>query len=205
MKDAAIDAIRRAAIEHGIDPAYALAVAERENDRFDPAARNSKTILGIYQMSGKLRGKYGGDRADSLDPFDQATAWGRFQPDLRREMSGVLGRDPSDPESYLGHHFGGRRAARMMQDDPERSVYDYFTPEELRINPHIGKAGTIGRLSETITADISRRMQKYGGESAPDFAQFGELLEQQPELGTTRAPQTAAASVDFSQFGDLVS
>ena len=107
-------AIEQAAREQGVSPAYALAVAERES-QFDPNAKSSKTIQGIYQMQGGHRQQYG--IGDSRDPYTQASGWGRFQHDVRKEMAGPLGRDPTDAEAYLGHHFGGVRAGRMMKMD----------------------------------------------------------------------------------------
>jgi hypothetical protein len=195
------DAIVRAARELGIDPATALAFAERES-AFNPTARSSKTIRGLYQMRGDLRGRYG--VGDSDDPYEQTLGWGRFAGDLRKEMSGRLGRDPSDSELYLGHHFGGRRGARMLGMDPETSVADVFTPYELSINPHIRKAGTVGTLNTSTMADIDRRRSKYGGAAteAPDFSSFGDLAPEQPATRTARAPSSAA--MDFSSFGDLV-
>lgn len=197
-------AIVRAAQESGIDPATALAFAERESS-FNPGARSSKTIRGLFQMRGDLRGKYG--VGDTDDPYEQAAGWGRFAGDLRKEMSGGMGRDPNDAELYLGHHFGGRRAVRMLSKlDPGTSVGEVFTPYELSINPHIVKAGTIGALTSSTMGDIDRRRAKYGGQTTlADFSSFGDLVPDQQPAGRTRAPRMAAAAPDFSQFGTPVS
>jgi hypothetical protein len=195
LPDAVRDAIWRAAIENGTNPAYALAVAERENAKGDPAARNSKSILGIYQMSGKLRHKHGA--GDSLDPYEQAAGWNRSLAPLRSEMARVLGRDPSDGEIYLGHHFGSGRAARMLRSDPNGSAAEWFSHEERRLNPHIDRAGTVGRLNETITSDITQRMKRYGAD-LPDFSDMGEIVDT-PTTKSKAAPMTAA--LDFSSLG----
>ncbi len=225
------DAIIRAAQEHGIDPTIALAIAQRESN-FDPRARNSKTIRGMYQMRGDHRAKYG--IGDSDDPYHQTKGWGAFFKDVKKEMASKLGRDPTDAEGYLGHHFGGVRAGRMLKMDPNTTVDQVFTPYEMSINPHFARAGTVGRLNSTILADMGKRQAKFGG-AAPDlglidFAKMGEPVEQDPpdfsgfgdaaepsfqaanlnmapsSQGPNLKPSAPAASSapDFSQFGDPV-
>lgn len=189
------EAIVRAAREEGIDPATALAIAARESS-FNPQARNSKTIRGLFQMRGDLRGKYG--VGDSDDPYAQAMGWGRFFKDVKGEMSGTLGRDPTDAEAYAGHHFGGKRASRMMQMDPATPVDAVFTPQEMRLNPHFAKAGTVGNLLADVTTDIDRRRSKFGAEGIdlPDLSEFGTPL-QTAQTG----PDTGADLPDLSEFG----
>ena len=225
MKPEVRSAIVQAANENGIDPAYALAVAERESSG-NPNAKSSKSIYGLFQMRGALREKYGA--GDSADPLTQARAWAAFTKDLKKEMLPHLGREPTDRELYLGHHFGGARAARMIAGkiDPGADVADVFSPNELAINPHIGKAGTVGRLTSTIQADIGRRQAKHGGaqpagmsvfppsneaakSNKPDFSQYGQPVAGAP-ASVTAAPSPAAEKrpppepVDFSEFGQAV-
>lgn len=190
MSDAVREAIRRAAEEDGIDPATAFAFAERESS-FNPRAHSSKTIHGLFQMRGDLRQQYGS--GDSDDPYEQAKGWGRFYNDLKAGMSRRLGRDVTDAEAYAGHHFGEGRGARMFNMHPDTPVDQVFTRDELAINPHIGRAGTVGNLLADVTGDIDRRRGKWGGQTAAlDFSQF-EGYE---------APPQQAASLDFSQFGE---
>lgn len=192
-------AILRAAAEDGIPPSLAMAIADRESS-FNPQARNSKTIRGMFQMKGDLRAKYG--VGDSDDPYAQAKGWGAFIKDVRKEMAGPLGRDPSDTESYLGHHFGGVRAGRMLGMDPSTPVDTVFTPREMRENPHFAKAGTVGALNSSIIADIGRRQTKFGAE-VPDFAEFGEPV-QTASAGAAMPPAvTGGPAPDLSSFGQI--
>lgn len=211
------EAIERAAAEHGIDPAVALAIAERES-RFDPRARNSQTIRGMYQMRGDHRARYG--IGDSDDPYAQAKGWGSFFKDVKREMGSALGRDPTDAEGYLGHHFGGVRAGRMMKMDPATPVDQVFTPYERSINPHFDRAGTVGALNSTILADMEKRRAKFGGVAPAvdfasaadpaaaaephDFSAFGQEVDQ-PSIQTAdlnmKPEQAASSAPDFSNFG----
>lgn len=194
-------AILRAAAEDGIPPSLAMAIADRESS-FNPRARNSKTIRGMFQMKGDLRAKYG--VGDSDDPYAQAKGWGAFIKDVRKEMAGPLGRDPSDTESYLGHHFGGVRAGRMLGMDPSTPVDTVFTPREMRENPHFAKAGTVGALNSSIIADIGKRQTKFGA-SVPDFAAFGEPISPVSDVAQQQGPagRPSSAGPDLSSFGQL--
>lgn len=176
--DAIHEAIIRAAVEAGEDPAFALAVAERESN-FDPNAKASKTIRGLYQMSQDLRGRY--NIGGSVDPYTQASGWMRFIGDTRRQMASRLGRDPTPSELYLGHYFGPGRASSMLNGwyPPNTDVRDVFTDEEIRGNPNIARAGTIGNLSNSITADMERRRQRFAGGGA-DYGLAGQALAMDP-------------------------
>lgn len=179
-------AIVRAAEEEGIDPATALAWASRESS-FDPKARASKSIFGLYQMSGALRRQYG--IGDTIDPYEQTKGFARYYRGLKKEMAGVLGRDPTDTEAYLGHHFGGARGARTIGMDPATPVSSVFTPYERSLNPHFDRAGTIGNLTGSINTDIGRRYAKFGG-------QGGQQSE--PLDFTTAATGKQPELMDFS-------
>lgn len=203
------DAIVKAAKAAGEDPAYALAVAERESS-FNPAARSSKTIAGIYQMRGDLRAKYGA--GDSLDPGDQAAGWMRSLPDIRSQMRSVLGRDPTDQEAYLGHHYGATRAARTLKMDPDTPVSAIFTPQEMAGNPHFARAGTIGNLNDSVMADVGKRMARFGGASDAATAEPADLSSYGTAVASSEdAPSKPVANVqspptapDLSSFGDAV-
>ena len=217
MRQAEQQAIMQAAREAGIEPSVALAIAERES-RFDPRARSSKTIRGMFQMRGDHRAKYG--IGDSDDPVAQTKGWAAFFKDVKREMAGPLGRDPTDAEGYLGHHFGGVRAGRMMKMAPDTPVDQIFTPREMAENPHFARAGTVGALNSTILADIGKRQAKFGGGAGEpvDFAAYGEPVEplfpQTADFSSASSEgpnlklgsvQAASSAPDFSNFGVPVS
>lgn len=197
------EAIVRAAQEQGVDPAFALAVASRESN-FNPTARASKTIRGMFQMRGDLRNQYG--VGDSIDPYQQAKGWGSFIGGVKKDMAGTLGRDPTDEEAYLGHHFGAKRAARMIDMDPSTPVDAVFTPQEMSLNPHFAKAGTVGNLNSSVMADIDSRKSQFGGQIAPppdlsslgepvappDLSSLGDLAEQTPSAAAPSAPDLAS-------------
>lgn len=192
------DAIERAAAEDGVDPSTALAYAERESS-FNPQARSSKTIRGLYQMRGDLRQQYG--VGDSDDPYTQTKGFNRLLADNKKAMSSRLGRDVDDAEAYAGHHFGAGRAASMFRMDPNTDVGEVFTPREMAENPHFARAGTVGNLLGSVTGDIRRKSERYGGgESDLDFSAMGEPTDNQPAAMASASP----ATLDFSQFGEPV-
>lgn len=174
-------AIVRAAHEAGISPAYGLATAERESS-FNPDAGGRGTIKGLFQMSGALRKQYGIPENATVD--QQAKGFVAFTRDLRDDMAERLGREPTDVETYMGHHFGGARAARIIaRTDPSTPVSDLFTPNELAGNPHIVKAGTAGALTQSIAGDMERRVGQHQQPSREDFAKFGQLGTPPERLG----------------------
>lgn len=199
MPDSLRDTIARVAREEGIDPAYALAVAERESN-FTPNLGGQGSIRGLYQMTRAARRQVG--LPDNASPEDQTRAFARFTKAMQGEMRGVMGRDPTDDETYLGHHFGGNRAGHVVAGHyGGYAPGDVFSPREMAGNPHFGKASSMDALARSIKTDMGRRRSKFGGagESGPiDFAQFGQ------HDGEQASPERAAAVpgvVDFSQFG----
>lgn len=191
-----------AAEQSGMDPTFALAIADRESG-FNPNARNSKTIAGAYQMSGPLRQQYG--IGDSTDIGQQTQGWSKFFRQNKYDMAKVLGRAPTDEEGYLGHFYGSTRAARMMKMDPATPVDQVFTPSERAQNPQFDKAGTVGALNSSVLADVKARHAKYQ-DAVPDFSSEAEGAADKPDfasMGTPvdQSPPSAAAAPDFSQFG----
>lgn len=189
--------IERAAIEDGVDPATALAYAERESS-FNPQARSSKTIHGLYQMRGDLRQQYG--VGDSTDPYAQTKGFNRLLADNKKAMSSKLGRDVDDAEAYAGHHFGAGRAASMFRMDPNTDVSEVFTPREMAENQHFAKAGTVGNLLGEVTSDITRRRTTYGGDSSLDFSAMGDPTDDQPAAMAS----ASTGALDFGQFAEPV-
>jgi hypothetical protein len=167
MDPAIEDAIRRVGARHGIDPALMMAIAERESS-FNPHAGSGSPYSSAYGLFQLLKGegsRYGGN---STDPEEQTDAWARYIAPVRQEMARVLGRDPTGPELYAGHYWGGTRAARMVSGayDHDTPLSSVFTPREMAANPNFGRAGTVGKLTSSVLNDIDRRMGKFGGAGA---------------------------------------
>jgi hypothetical protein len=189
------DTIARVAQEEGIDPSYALAVADRESG-FNPNARASRTIAGLYQMTGTLRNQYGA--GDSADPATQTRAFAAFTKDNQAQMASQLGRQPTGPELYMGHFWGANRAAGVIAGQHAGlAPSDVFTPNELAQNPELAKGSSAGGLAGTIMADISRRQAKYGGNSDNPIGHG----DNSPAGGTDFASYGDPKGFNFAQFG----
>jgi hypothetical protein len=118
-------------------------------------------------------------------------------------MRTALGRDPTDTEAYLGHHFGGVRGARTLNMDPSTPISAVFTPYERSLNPHFDRAGTIGNLTRGINADIDRRYAKYGGTGGQTgAAEPLDFTKQVADLSGGASQTSGAAEpapLDFTQ------
>lgn len=185
---------------HGIDPATALAIAERESSLNPSSRAGTSSAYGLFQLTQANRDKYGGS---SQDPAEQAEAWGKFIQGTKREMQGVLGREPTGSELYSGHFFGGTRAARMLskydQDTPVASV---FTPRELAANPLIGRAGTTGALTNSVMGDIDRRQKKFAGivGAPPGTPEASADPQGGAAIAPPAGPRGPAQDMDFSSM-----
>ena len=153
------------------DVPFALAVAERESS-FKHDAKASKTIRGLFQMDAETRAKYG--LGEDATPEQQAAAFEKEIKARSAELGKALGRNPTQAESYLAWHFGARGAGQLLSADPNTSTKDWvfstFGDKARAVwdqNKHIRDAGTVGNLVQSISADIGKRVQKYGGESGP--------------------------------------
>ena len=196
-------AIEKVAAETGASVPYLLATAERESS-FNPNSGGSGSISGLYQATGGLQRQYG----IQGDAEGQTRGYVGFLKDLRRDMGQRMGRAPTDAETYMGHHFGASRGAGIAsgQIAPDTPVSDVFTPNELRLNPHIVKAGTVGWLKDATIADMERRMGNFRakddvtGRNTPlqagDFAKFGAPAGVQPGMDPNLAPIDQDATRD---------
>jgi hypothetical protein len=200
-------AITQASTEAGVDPAFAMAVADRESS-FNPNAHASKSIYGLFQMSGDLRSQWGA--GNSSDPYTQAKGWTAFIGNTKQQLSQRLGRDPTDPELYLAHYWGTGRAARIIsgQIDPSTPVQDVFTPQELRGNPNLVRLGTVGNAANDITADIARRYAKFGGSTpwansqlAADDSGGGGGAPVTDYSGPTGSPTSPTSPTSLAGYG----
>lgn len=200
-----IDYARR----NGIDPSYMLATAERESS-FNPNLGGTGTIKGAYQMTRALRQQYGiPEHGATLE--QQNAGFHKYTDDLRKDMSRRMGRDPTDSELYMGHHFGPYRASKMAtgQYHPNTPVQQIFNPLEMRGNPHFARAGTVGNLTQQTLGDMDRRLGKYTGEKPQDPLLAGgppgrgepdDFSEYAEGYDKTKQAAGNSAADDFSEF-----
>lgn len=201
----------------GIDPSYMLATAERESN-FNPNLGGTGTIRGAYQMTRALRQQYGVPEGNATLE-QQSAGFHKYTDDLRKDMAKRMGRDPTDSELYMGHHFGPYRASKMAmgQYHPNTPVQQIFSPLELRGNKHIVNAGTTGRLTQQTMGDMDRRLSKYNGQGGQDPMLAGgppgrgdgmlpdDFSEYAEGYDKTKQASAGGAVDDFSEFADKMS
>jgi hypothetical protein len=198
------------ATQNGIDPAYMLATAERESG-FNPNLGGTGTIKGAYQMTRALRQQYGiPEQGATLD--QQNRGFAAYTNDLRGNMRKFMGRDPSDSELYMGHHFGPYRASKMATGayHPNTPVTQVFSPLELRGNPHIVRAGTTGRLAQNTLSDMDRRLAKHGGQGGgpvlaggpPGRGDPDNAIDDFSEYAEGYDKNASATPTDFSEYAE---
>jgi len=192
---AILDAINRMADEYGIPRETALAFAERESS-FNPQGTSGTPLssaYGLFQLLKAERARYGGS---SDDPYEQASAWGRYIQGTRDDMKRILGRDPSGSELYLGHLIGGPRAGRILAGKigADTPIQDVMSAKELAANPFMVKARTAGGLSSSVLADMDRRQARWGGDGAARFDPGAYGAAEDLDLGQYHLPSTAYAS-----------
>jgi len=106
---------------------------------------------------------------------------------------------------YMGHHFGGQRAAeifRDLQENPSMSTTEAFTPRELRANEYLKDAGTLAgvlqnwrtRQPELFDGMTGRQATQLLGQNAPAAARAPAGNTPAPAAPTTPpiGPQVAA-------------
>jgi hypothetical protein len=152
---------------------YALAVAERESS-FKHDAKASKTIRGLFQVDGPTREQYG--IPESGDTEAQARGFDKMTGDRVAALGKAIGRAPTAKDAYLAHRYGVGGATALLNADPEMStkdwVFETFGNKARAVwdqNPDVRKAGTVGNLINRESADIERRMAKYGGDANAEY------------------------------------
>jgi hypothetical protein len=105
-----------------------------------------------------------------------------------------------------------------LKMDPSTPVDAIFTQQEMSLNPHFARAGTIGNLNETVMGDIGKRMARFGGDvSTPatgvsataepaDLSAYGTPVASPEDassmpVASLQSPPTAP---DLSSFGTPV-
>lgn len=150
---------------------YRKRVAQIESGG-NPQARNASGAAGLYQFMPATAAQYG--LADPTDPVAAGAAFDRFTADNRRALTKSLGREPSEPETYLAHQQGAAGAAALLQD-PKRSAVDALTAA------YGGKRGrALAAIvqnggTETMTAGefAGKQMARYGGQAPAPAQQPG--------------------------------
>ena len=133
---------------------YQRTVAQLESGGNPNDQSKTSSSSGLWGMLGANQRKYGSD----LNGFQA------FTNDTRREMTGVLGQQPTGEQSYFGHYLGGARGARVARGDyDDLAPAHVFSPRELAANKEFRDHATVGELAAAIRQRYAKASGQGGG------------------------------------------
>lgn len=107
--------------QHGLPMGYLSNTAQIESGG-NPSAKNpNSTASGLYQFTKGTAEQYG--LTDPMNPEASTDAMIRLTKDNQKELTRLLGREPTSGELYLAHQQGAHGAAKLIQN-PEMKATD---------------------------------------------------------------------------------
>ncbi|TXI93652.1 MAG: hypothetical protein E6Q33_02755 [Neisseriales bacterium] len=150
--------VARVARQGGLDPLYALAVGGMESG-FDTAAKSkTSTAKGAFQFTDATRKRYGLSENATLQ--EQTDAFNKLTTDNLNQLRGGLGREPSNQELYLAHHFGGGGANQLLKADKSAPVSQVVDQKVIDANPYM-KGKTVGEVIAINNSKYNQEAKKY--------------------------------------------
>lgn len=150
--------VARVAQQGGLDPLYALAVGGMESG-FDTAAKSkTSSAKGAFQFTDATRKRYGLSENATLQ--EQAAAFNKLTSDNLNQLRGGLGREPSNQELYLAHHFGAGGANQLLKADKNAPVSDVVDQKVIDANPYM-KGKTVGEIIAINSSKYNQEAKKY--------------------------------------------
>jgi hypothetical protein len=186
----------------GVDPHLMLTIAQAESS-FNPNAKASKTIFGVFQLSKALREKYGIPESRKGDILLQSSAMAQElkSHQLRLEANGIK----PTPASMWGMHFLGPAGyVAMAQANPDADAYEVYRSVAgtriagLAFNGSNGALLKPGMTAGQVMAGIERNISSKGksvaglvtvegvGPGAGAFEVMGHKLEHLDEADVAR-------------------
>lgn len=182
-----VASIRSIAAQEGIDPDFAVRVAEIESS-LNPQAQNPNSSAGgLYQfIDDTWEGLGGGDKTD---PDLSARRFAELTRRNAGQLEEALGRPPEAWEMYLAHQQGAEGARRLLTN-PEARAVDVVGADAVRLNG--------GRLDMTAGEFAATWRTKYGAAGAGPVAR-GQYAAARPaetfgEFGPLDPPRSERAA-----------
>lgn len=160
--------IASAAAKYGIDPAYLVSTGRIESGmRNLPASGDPRrTASGVFQFTSDTAQRFGLPRDASTATLEQqADAAARLAASNKRDLTNVLGRDPTNGELYLAHFLGSGGAAKVLSANPNTPIDQLVSAEAIKQNTGILQ----GRTAGDITRWAEGKMISFGGGGADRF------------------------------------
>lgn len=178
------DIIRQKALEYGVDPTTALAIAKIESN-FNPAPTTGNGG-GLFQLDQDWWKQYGNGQ-NINDPTANADAFMRYyKGSLLPGLTKALGHMPTPGEIYLGHQQGIQGATALLQN-PDRIAADTisgFYPNLATATSAItGNGGRKDMTGAQFASLWNDRLNSAARSIDPNFAGANSTV-----VGTPRQP-----------------
>lgn len=203
------DIIRRKALEYGVDPTTALAIAKIESN-FNPAPTTGNGG-GLYQFD-KTNWANFGSGADVTDPVANADAFMRYyKGSLLPGLTKELGRMPTPGELYLAHQQGVKGAAALLAN-PSGIAADtlsgFYKDLPTAISAITGNGGQKDMTGQQFASLWNNRFNSAARSIDPNFAgadsavvgvpgtpamMVADATAAPPQAAPAQAPDTAAS------------
>ncbi len=140
------DKIKDAAISAGIDPNFALRIAQHESG-FNPNAINDKSSAsGIFQLTNATAQSNGISDLSKKNQIDVNIRAGiNNLKNIAHGLHTFFNRDPTAGEVFLGEHLGLLGSKRLFNSDKNTMLSQLFNHSVLKANPQF-KNMTSGQL-----------------------------------------------------------
>lgn len=168
------DMIVRVAKSVGVDPTLALAVATRENAKFDPKLKSDvpgSTAEGLFQVTDPAYAdalkKFGlKDRADSFflgksNPYINALAGITNLKTISEGLQKFFGRDPTRGEIYLGEMYGLSGSEKLFSAKHDTAVSHILSRKAIQ-NNNLDPNMTAGQLIRSSNDNINKTAVSIG-------------------------------------------
>lgn len=148
--------IAGAAKKSGVDELYTLAVGGIESSLNPIATNPNSTASGLFGLTKGARGgrKIGADTAAEVQQFADLTNSNRMQ------LVGSLGREPTQNELYLAHHFGAGGATQLLNANPDTPISEVVGSDVMKANSYL-KDKTVGQVIDINNKKFNKQRQKY--------------------------------------------
>jgi hypothetical protein len=165
--------IAKQAQAQGVDVNTALMIAQIENGKGDPNAKNpNSSAKGLFQFVDKTWAAEGGTAADRGDVNRQAELGIQHIKKNTQALTETLGRAPTPAEVYLAHQQGLGGAKALLSADPNMSAVDalrrayngdFVTATAAIVNNGGNANMTAGEFVEKWNTKVARRTGAAGG------------------------------------------
>jgi hypothetical protein len=187
------------ATAHGVDPLTILTIGQLESG-WNPNAKASKTIFGLYQLSADLRKELGIPENMKGDPALQTEGIIRMVKSYQSNLA--ANNIEESPVTVWASHFLGRGGVvAMWQSDPNADAYSVYArvagPRIAKMafssNGDLLKPGmTVGQVRAAITRNVSRGM-----------TEARKAISDKPNYDPSAPIEIAGEKFSFLTAGDL--